>query len=55
MNAALAVGVVGAPSIRFITGIPPIERRSVERRGEKYRRYQRTTSAFIPWFPRRDG
>lgn len=42
-------------SIRFVTGIPPIERRSVERRGEEYRRYQRTTSAFIPWFPRRDG
>ncbi len=41
-------------SIRFITGIPPIERRSVERRGEEYRRYQRTTSAFIPWFPRSD-
>ena len=39
-------------SIRFVTGIPPIERRSVERRGEEYRRYQRTTSAFIPWFPR---
>ena len=39
-------------SIRFVTGIPPIERRSVERRGEAYRRYQRTTSAFIPWFPR---
>ncbi|MDE2875476.1 MAG: DUF1295 domain-containing protein [Gemmatimonadota bacterium] len=41
-------------SIRFVTGIPPIERRSVERRGEEYRRYQRTTSALIPWFPRRD-
>ncbi len=41
-------------SIRFVTGIPPIERRSVERRGDEYRRYQRTTSAFIPWFPRRD-
>ena len=41
-------------SIRFVTGIPPIERRSVERRGEEYRRYQRTTNAFIPWFPRRD-
>ncbi len=39
-------------SIRFVTGIPPIERRSVERRGEEYRRYQRTTSAFMPWFPR---
>ena len=41
-------------AIRFITGIPPIERRSVERRGDAYRRYQRTTSAFIPWFPRGD-
>ena len=41
-------------SIRFVTGIPPIERRSVEQRGEEYRRYQRTTSAFIPWFPRRN-
>ena len=39
--------------IRFVTGIPPIERRSLARRGEEYRRYQRTTSAFIPWFPRR--
>lgn len=39
-------------AIRFVTGIPPIERRSVERRGEEYRRYQRTTSPFIPWFPR---
>ena len=55
MNAVLAVGVVGALSIRFTTGIPPIERRSVERRGEEYRRHQRTTSSFIPWFPRRDG
>ena len=41
-------------SIRSTTGIPPIERRSVERRGEEHRRYQRTTSAFIHWFPRRE-
>ena len=40
-------------AIRFVTGIPPIERRSLERRGDEYRRYQQTTSAFIPWFPRR--
>lgn len=40
-------------AIRFVTGIPPIERRSVERRGDEYRRYQQTTSAFIPWFPRK--
>ena len=24
-------------------------------RGDDYRRSQRTTSPFIPWFPRRDG
>jgi steroid 5-alpha reductase family enzyme len=35
-----------------VTGIPPTEARALESRGEAYRRYQRTTSAFIPWFPR---
>ena len=38
-----------------ITGIPPTEERALESRGEAYRRYQRTTSSFIPWFPRRDA
>jgi steroid 5-alpha reductase family enzyme len=33
-----------------VTGIPLTEKLSVERRGEAYREYQRTTSAFIPWF-----
>lgn len=42
-------------SIVFVTGIPPIEERSVRRRGEAYRQYQRTTSAFFPWFPKEDG
>lgn len=37
-----------------ITGIPPAERRALESRGEAYRRYQRETSAFIPWFPKKD-
>ena len=35
------------------TGIPYTERQAVKSRGERYREYQRTTSAFIPWFPRR--
>ena len=34
-----------------VTGIPFAETASVRRRGEAYREYQRTTSAFIPWFP----
>lgn len=33
-----------------VTGIPPAEAHSLETRGEAYREYQRTTSAFIPWF-----
>lgn len=35
-----------------LTGIPHTERRALARRGDDYRRYQRATSAFIPWFPR---
>jgi steroid 5-alpha reductase family enzyme len=37
-----------------VTGIPMAEKQSLKRRGDAYRRYQRTTSAFIPWFPRKD-
>jgi steroid 5-alpha reductase family enzyme len=36
-----------------LTGIPPTEAQAVRSRGEAYREYQRTTSAFIPWPPRR--
>ena len=35
-----------------VTGIPPTEARALESRGDAYREYQRTTSAFVPWFPR---
>lgn len=35
-----------------VTGIPPTERRAVERRGDDYRAYQRATSAFFPLPPR---
>lgn len=35
-----------------VTGIPPAEEQSLKSRGEAYRRYQRTTSAFIPWPPK---
>lgn len=38
----------------FVTGIPPTERQALKSRGEDYRRYQRTTSAFVPWFPHGD-
>jgi steroid 5-alpha reductase family enzyme len=36
-----------------VTGIPPTEAAAVRRRGDAYRRYQQTTSAFIPWPPKR--
>lgn len=32
-----------------VTGIPMTEEQSLRSRGEAYRQYQRTTSAFIPW------
>jgi steroid 5-alpha reductase family enzyme len=38
-----------------VTGIPPTEKRAIRSRGEEYRKYQRETSAFIPWFPKREG
>jgi len=37
-----------------VTGIPYTEKRALQSRGDDYRRYQRTTSAFIPWFPKRE-
>ncbi len=36
-----------------ITGIPYTERQALKSRGDDYRAYQRTTSAFFPWFPTR--
>jgi steroid 5-alpha reductase family enzyme len=35
-----------------VTGIPLAESRALESRGDDYRVYQQTTSAFIPWPPR---
>lgn len=36
-----------------VTGIPPTEAQALARRGDDYREYQRTTNAFIPWFPKK--
>jgi len=35
-----------------VTGIPATEEQALRSRGDAYREYQRTTSAFVPWFPR---
>lgn len=34
----------------YVTGIPYTEKQMLAKRGQAYRDYQRTTSAFIPWF-----
>jgi steroid 5-alpha reductase family enzyme len=34
-----------------VTGIPMTEEQALRSRGDDYRDYQRTTSAFFPWFP----
>jgi steroid 5-alpha reductase family enzyme len=38
-----------------ITGIPATEEQAVRTKGEEYLEYQRTTSAFVPWFRKDAG
>lgn len=38
-----------------VSGIPATEAQALKSRGDEYRAYQRTTSAFVPWFPGRDS
>jgi steroid 5-alpha reductase family enzyme len=35
-----------------VTGIPYTEAQSIRSKGDAYREYQRTTSPFVPWFPK---
>jgi steroid 5-alpha reductase family enzyme len=50
------VTVIGPASILFlllrVTGIPLTEEQSLRSKGDAYRRYQQTTSAFVPWWPK---
>lgn len=39
----------------WITGIPHVERRCLETRGDDYRDYQRRVPVLIPWFPRTES
>jgi len=41
--------------VRFVSGVPFTELQSLKSRGDDYRRYQRETNAFVPWWPRREG
>ncbi len=36
-----------------VTGVPATEAQALASRGDDYREYQRTTSAFVPWFAKR--
>jgi steroid 5-alpha reductase family enzyme len=51
------VAIIGPASILYlllrVTGIPMTEAQSLRSRGDAYRRYQQTTSAFVPWFPKK--
>ena len=50
------VAIIGPASILYlllrVTGIPLTEEQALRSKGDAYRRYQQTTSAFIPWFPK---
>jgi steroid 5-alpha reductase family enzyme len=51
------VAIIGPASILFlllrVTGIPLTEEQSLRSKGDAYRRYQQTTSAFVPWLPKK--
>jgi steroid 5-alpha reductase family enzyme len=51
------VTLVGPAIMTFflfkVTGIPATEAQALASRGDDYRDYQRTTSMFVPWFPRK--
>lgn len=36
-----------------LTGIPATEEQALKSKGDAYRRYQQTTSAFVPWFKKK--
>ena len=50
------MAIIGPVTILFlllrVTGIPMAEAQSLQSKGEAYRRYQATTSAFVPWLPK---
>lgn len=51
---ALAGPIVMGVFLVYVTGIPYTEMRALQSKGEAYRKYQRETSAFFPWFPKAD-
>ena len=39
--------------LMHVSGVPLAEAQSLQSRGEEYRRYQQSTSIFVPWFKRK--
>jgi len=50
---ALALPAAMLYFLFYVTGIPPAEAQAIRSRGDEYREYQRTTSVFVPWFPKK--
>lgn len=55
-SSSLWLSLLGPALLLFllfkVSGIPPTEAQAVASRGDDYRNYQKTTSAFFPWFPK---
>jgi steroid 5-alpha reductase family enzyme len=51
------LGIISACMMLFlltkVSGIPLTEAEAVKTKGAEYQEYQRTTSVFIPWFPKK--
>ncbi|TGL61883.1 DUF1295 domain-containing protein [Leptospira ognonensis] len=41
--------------LRFISGVPFAEKYSLQSKGELFKKYQQTTNAFFPWFPKKNS
>ena len=52
---ALAAPALMGAMLAWGSGIPFTEQQALRTRGDDYRRYQRETSAFFPWFPSQAG
>ncbi len=38
--------------LRYVSGVPFAEKYSLQSKGERFKKYQETTNAFFPWFPK---
>jgi steroid 5-alpha reductase family enzyme len=50
---SLIAPVIMFLTVRFASGVPPLEEAMLKSRGEAYRAYQTRVSVFVPWPPKR--